>query len=91
MSALYDLYENWVAAGEDWRKTKIFVKMTNSSGSIDSDSKGWLTFKELCDKMGDDAAAAMTKYLEAHKPEQCRDHPDAPGIEDSMQYAGCAT
>ena len=82
MSALHELYENWVAAGEDWRKTKVYVKMTNSQGNIENESKGWLSVQELENKLGSTAAKAMIDHLEVKKPDQCRYHPDAPGIKD---------
>ena len=88
-SALHELYENWIASGEDWRKTKIYIKMTDNSGKIDSDARDWLCKTELVQKMGEAGASAMISFLEKHKPEQVRDHPDAPGIEDTKCFCLC--
>jgi len=82
-SALHELYENWIASGEDWRKTRIYIKMTDNSGKIDADARDWLCKTELVQKMGEAGATAMINFLEEQKPDQVRDHPDAPGIKDT--------
>ena len=82
-SGLHELYENWIASGEDWRKTRIYIKMTDNSGKIDADARDWLCKTELVQKMGEAGAGAMISFLEEHKPDQVRDHPDAPGIKDT--------
>lgn len=79
---LNDLFEQWLAADEDWRKTRVYARMTNNTGHIDSDMREWITLTEMMTKMGTSAAEAMAAIMETTKPEHCRDHPDAPGVKD---------
>ena len=79
---LNDLFEQWIAGDEDWRKTRVYARMTNNTGHIDSDMREWVTLTEMENKMGKSAAEAMASFMETSRPEKCRDHPDAPGIKD---------
>eukprot|EP00435_Cladocopium_sp_Y103_P073427 s58_g43.t1 len=81
--ALQDLFQQWLEAGGDWKKSKIYIESCQKEGTTDTDTRGWVTQGELELKMGKAAADSMKKYLEENRPEQCRDHPDAPGVKDA--------
>lgn len=81
-SQLYELFEEWVKGSEEWRKSQLYARITNSHGTIEADASDWLTRAELVAKLGETAADLMIAHLEANCPEKCRDHPDAPGIKD---------
>ena len=85
------MFAQWVANGEDWRKTQIFARISHSTGKVDSDARDWLTRVELEQKMGKQGADAMIAFLEAKQPEKCRDHPDAPGLKDSDFKSSCVS
>ena len=87
-SQLHDLFDQWVAGDEDWRKTRAFAQISNSSGKIENDMKDWVTRMELVQKMGETAAEKMIQHMEENNPDKVRDHPDAPGIKDSSTL-GC--
>ena len=77
-----------MSGDEDWRKTRAFASVTNSTGKIESDSKDWVSRLELVQKMGETGADKMIAHMEATNPEKCRYHPDAPGVEDGCML-GC--
>lgn len=86
MQPLHKLFDEWRNGQEDWYKTKVYIETTHSQGSVESDARGWVTKEELVSKMGRDAAQKMILYKEQHRPDECRDHPDAPGIQDRMIF-----
>lgn len=83
---LQDLFGQWLEAGGDWQKSKVFIESTNKEGTVDTDTRGWVTLAELEHKMGHVGAESMVNYLEQNRPDQCRDHPDAPGVKECRQY-----
>jgi len=83
---LHDLFEKWVSADEDWRKTELFVEISEKKGKVNADTRDWLSISELQGKLGVDGAASMIKFLEENEPLKCRDHPDAPGIKDTLGF-----
>ena len=83
------LFEEWLNSGEDWRSTETYLRVKNSSGEIDSSQRDWVTRQELEQKIGKEAADRLIDYLERNRPEQCRDHPDAPGIKHSARECVC--
>ena len=83
MKPLQDLFGQWLEAGGDWQKSKVFIESTNKEGTVDTDTRGWVTLAELEHKMGHVGAESMVNYLEQNRPDQCRDHPDAPGVKDT--------
>ena len=64
------------------RNPVFTVSITNSRGTINADARDWLSVAELEGKLGKEAAKSMIKNLELNFPDKCRDHPDAPGIQD---------
>ena len=80
---LHDLFEQWINSGEEWRKSQLYVRIQNQVGQIDSDARGWVSKAELTSKLGSAGADSMIAFLEATAPEKCRDHPDAPGVQDT--------
>ena len=68
-----------------WRVAQVPVvhRISNSVGKLENDARGWVTKAELEKKIGEEAAKSMTAFLESTAPEKCRDHPDAPGIQDT--------
>ena len=85
MTPLQELFDQWLAAGQDWKKSEVYIKITNNVGSLDTDARDWLTLGELTQKIGAEAAESMQTFLEENKPEKCRDHPDAPGVKAHLQ------
>eukprot|EP00435_Cladocopium_sp_Y103_P015384 s2779_g3.t1 len=85
-----DLFEQWLTAGQDWKKSQVYINISNNVGNIDTNARDWLTLGELETKLGAEAAKSMKDFLETHKPEKCRDHPDAPGgpsnVQECRQY-----
>lgn len=83
MNPLHELFEQWLAADQDWRKSRAYIRATNKQGKVDSDARDWLTKEQLEMKIGKSAAASMVEHLEANQPEKVRDHPDGPpGVKD---------
>ena len=85
MKPLQDLFAQWLEAGGDWTKSQVYIESTNREGTTDVDTRGWVTQGELELKMGKLGAESMVNYLEENRPDQCRDHPDAPGVKDTSQ------
>jgi hypothetical protein len=80
---LHDMFEQWMASGEEWHKSQLYIRISNSVGKLENDARGWVTKAELEKKIGEEAAKSMIAFLESTAPEKCRDHPDAPGIQDT--------
>ena len=71
-----------MTAEEDWRKSQLYIRIKNKTGTINSDERDWQTHAQLQASLGKDGADSMVAFLEANNPEKCRDHPDARGIKD---------
>jgi len=77
--------ESWVGGDEHWKKSSVYISITNERGTINADARDWLTVAELEGKLGKEAAKSMINNLELNFPEKCRDHPDAKGIKDYIR------
>ena len=71
-----------MTAEEDWHKSQLYIRIKAKTGTINSDARDWLSRAQLEANLGKDAADSMVTFLEQNNPEKCRDHPDAPGIQD---------
>ena len=85
---LQELFEQWILGEEDWRKSQVHLRISNATGKVAAYARDWLTEEELANKVGQKAAESMIAFLEGNCPEKIRDHPDAPGIKETLGIKG---
>ena len=56
------LYEAWLSAGQDWKKSRLVMQAGTKSGTVKRGKKCWMTHKQITDKYGDDVAQAIVEY-----------------------------
>ena len=81
------IFESWLAAGEVWAKSSVYLNITTCTGTRRKGVKRWMTFAEISRQYGEAVASAIVSHklssaeLSEH---EVRWHPDAPGVEDRV-------
>ncbi|CAE7252172.1 unnamed protein product, partial [Symbiodinium sp. KB8] len=78
------IYESWLASGENWTQSSVYLNITSSTGTRRRGVKRWLTFAEIERQYGPTVAKAIVDH-KLTTPDlaetEVRFHPDAPGVE----------
>ena len=75
------LFDAWLTAGEDWKKSKLLEILRSKTGSRKRGIRKWLTFDEMEQKWGKQIAQEI-REAKLNDPDlkarETRDHPDLP-------------
>ena len=78
------LYESWMSAGEDWKKSTVWINIQSKSGTIRKGVKCWMTRNQITQRLGKELMEDICSYKlssDELKEKETRFHPDAPGVE----------
>jgi hypothetical protein len=81
------LFESWLSAGGDWKKSKLFLQAKTSKSQRKNSIRRWFTLHQLQVKHGEEVAEAMVQRKlqnESLKREEVRAHPDLPELQQFL-------
>ena len=79
------LQDAWTECAGDWKRSSLYLKMTNRTTSTSHGARTWLTRQQLTKKYDSADIAAEICDAKDKDPElrksHTKPHPDAPGVE----------
>ena len=71
------LYQNWIAAGEIWTKSTVFLNLKSAEGTVRKGVHAWMTRFQVTQKYGEvDGESIILSLEEGKDPLSVRGHPD---------------
>ena len=81
------MFEAWLAANEDWKKSSLLVTLRRKGASARRGLRKWVLYSEMIEKWGETIAQAMVeaKQADEHKRQhEIRPFPDAPHLQQYL-------
>lgn len=82
------LWEEWLAPNENWKVSNYAIRLSRSHSHETIGARRWMTFKQLCDKYGDEEVAESIRTAKLSDPEKShvKPHPDNPDNPATQQH-----
>ena len=81
------LYQNWLAAGENWSKSSVYLNIKSGEGTIRRGVHRWFTRFQLVQHYGEDDADQIIQGIKDTDPDNwMRDHPTSAKVSSSVLF-----
>ena len=78
------LYENWIAAGENWYKSTCYLNIRSASGTVRKGVYAWFSRHQLVQRYGETDADAIIDAILTGAPENAREMPGCVAVWASL-------